>query len=117
MSRGPYPGRTLAAALPIAEIRGMVQRIRSARESLYDIVIATAVPVAFVRVKYADRIHLTLAETEEYYREAITGLRSIVSAENISRELWLRSRHGTWRFFRVMKTGLVELSRDGMLLK
>ncbi len=117
MSRGPHPGRTLAAALPIAEIRGMVHRIRSARGSLYDIVIATAVPVAFVRVKYADRIHLTLAETEEFYREAIDGLHAIVSTENISRELWLRSRHGTWRFFRVINIGLVELSRDGTPLR
>jgi hypothetical protein len=117
MSRGPYPGRTLAAALPIAEIRGVVHRIRSARGSLYDIVIATAVPVAFVRLKYADRIHMTLAETEEFHRDAINGLRAIVSTENISRELWLRTRHGTWRFFRVMGTGLVELSRNGMPLE
>jgi hypothetical protein len=117
MSRGPYPGRSLASALPIAEIRGMVHRSRSTRGSLYDIVIATAVPVAFVRVKYADRIDLTLAETEEFHREAINRLRAIVSTENISRELWLRSRHGTWRFFRVMKTGLIELSRNGMPLE
>jgi hypothetical protein len=117
MSRGPYPGRTLASALPIAAIRGTVHLIRLARGSLYDIVISTAVPVAFVRVKYADRILLTLAEAEEFYYEAITGLRAIVSTENISRELWLRSRHGTWRFFRVMKTGLVELSRDGKPLR
>lgn len=117
MSRGRYPGRTLAAALPIAEIRGMVQKVRSARGSLYDIVIATAVPVAFVRVKYADRIDLTIEETEEFHREAIGRLRTIVSTEKISRELWLRSRHGTWRFFRVLKTGLVELSRNGMPLE
>jgi hypothetical protein len=117
MSRGPYPGRTLAAALPIAAIRGTVHRIRLARGSLYDFVISTAVPVAFVRVKYTDRILLTLEEAEKYYHEAITGLRAIVSTENISRELWVRSRHGTWRFFRVMKTSLVELSRDGMPLK
>jgi hypothetical protein len=31
----------------------------------------------------------------------------------ISRELWLRSKHGTWWFFRVMAEGLVELGRDG----
>ena len=117
MSRGPYPGRTLAAALPIAEIRGTVQKIRSARESMYDIVISTAVPVAFVRVKRSDRILLSLEEAEVLHVEAITGLRSIVSAENISRELWLRSRHGTWRFFRIMKTALIELSRNGMPLE
>lgn len=117
MSRGPYPGRTLAAALPIAEIRGTVHRIQSARGGLYDIVIATAVPVAFVRVRYADRINLSLAETEDFYRDAIEGLRAIVSTENISRELWLRSRHGTWRFFRVITPGLVELSRDGTPLR
>jgi hypothetical protein len=117
MSRGPYPGRTLADALPIAAIRGTVHMVRLARGSLYDIVISTAVPVAFVRVKYADRILLTLAEAEVFYCETIIGLRAIVSTENISRELWLRSRHGTWRFFRVTGNGLVELTRDGRLLQ
>jgi hypothetical protein len=36
-----------------------------------------------------------------------------VQATAISRELWLRSRHGTWRFFRVTADGLVEIGRDG----
>ncbi|MFA4848451.1 MAG: hypothetical protein WC626_01865, partial [Methanoregula sp.] len=31
----------------------------------------------------------------------------------ISRELWLRSRHGTWRFFRLTSEYLVELGQDG----
>ena len=83
MSRGPYPGRTLAGALPIAAIRGTVHMVRQARGGLYDLVIPTAVPVAFVRVMYADRILLTLAEAEECYRGVIIGLRSIISTENI----------------------------------
>lgn len=101
-------------ALPIAAIRGTVHLVRQARGGLYDLVIPTAVPIAFVRVKYADRIRMTLAEAEAFYRETIVGLRSIMATEHISRELWLRSRHGTWRFFRVAKTGLVELSRNGI---
>jgi hypothetical protein len=115
MSRGPYPGESLAAAVPIAEMRGTVHIVRHARGSLYDFVISTAVPVAFVRVKYTDWILMPLPEAEAYYRDVINGLRAIASTENVSRELWLRSRHGTWRFFRVTGNGLVELSRNGMI--
>ncbi|MDP3563158.1 MAG: hypothetical protein Q8R70_01570 [Methanoregula sp.] len=28
-------------------------------------------------------------------------------------ELWIRSRHGTWRFFQVMPSALVEVDREG----
>lgn len=113
MSRGPHPGRTLAGAIPIAQLRGTVHVVRRAHESQYDLVIAATVPVAFIRVKYADRILVSLQDIEARHRDAIAGLRAMVSAENISRELWLRSRHGTWRFFRIETTGLVEISRDG----
>ena len=116
MSRGPRSPRTLADAIQVAGRRGVVHVVQKARESLYDIVISAAVPAAFVRVKYAERILLALPEVEFLYRDAIAGLRTLASPDTISRELWLHSRHGTWRFFRVLEPGLAEISADGRLL-
>jgi hypothetical protein len=82
-------------------------------ESLYDLTIISAVPVVFVRVKFAARILASLQEIIAEFRDAILRLRSIPQDAAISRELWLRSKHGTWRLFRVAADGLTELDRDG----
>jgi hypothetical protein len=113
MSRGPQPRRALAEAIPIAQTRGNVQIVRQGPENLYDFVIVSAVPVAFVRVKRAERILAPLPEIAQEFHEAILRLCLVASSITISRELWLRSKHGTWRFFRVTGDGIIELGRDG----
>lgn len=116
LSRGPKPRRALKAAIPIAELRGRVQMAKSGPESLYDFTIVSAVPVAFIRIKYAARILAPLAEIAAEFREAILELGAVTHDNAISRELWLCSKHGTLRFFRIIAEGLVELGRDGKLL-
>lgn len=113
MSRGPRQVRTLSDAIPIAHVRGHVQMTATGPEQLYDFTIASSFPVAFVTAKYAPRIFATLAEIVAEFQEAIARLRSVTQDAAISRELWLRSKHGTWRFFRIMADHLVELGRDG----
>lgn len=113
MSRGPYPWRTLPEAVSIAQLRGGVREVVRGPESSCDFVIITAVPIAFVRARFAPRILATPAEFERDFAPDIISLRSIGAGCGISRELWLRSKHGTWRFFRVGDNGLVELGRDG----
>jgi hypothetical protein len=117
MSRGPSPRRALADAIPLAEKRGTVQHIPDGPEKLCDFVIWSAVPVAFVRVKRAERILASLPAIAQEFHEPITGLRLVASSVTISRELWPRSRHGTWRFFRVTGDGIIELGRDGEPLR
>jgi hypothetical protein len=82
-------------------------------ESLYDFMILCTIPVAFVRVKFAPRIRLSLAEIAADFREAILQLGAVTHDTAISRELWLCSKHGTLRFFRIIADSLVELGRDG----
>ncbi len=43
-------------------------------------------------------------------------LRIIARDAAITAELWLRSKHGTWRFFLVTPNSLVEIDRDGKRL-
>jgi hypothetical protein len=46
----------------------------------------------------------------------IIGLRLVARDTAITAELWLRSKHGTWRFFLVTPNSLVEIDRDGKRL-
>ena len=82
---------------------------------MYDFTITCTSPVAFVRVKYTPRILASADEIAAEYRHEVRLLRSITQEAAISRELWLRSKHGTWRFLRVTADGIAELGRDGRL--
>ncbi|MEN6442170.1 MAG: hypothetical protein ABFC71_00260 [Methanoregula sp.] len=114
MSRGPRPRRALSDAVIIAQQRGTVQQhAGNAPESLYDFAIVGTTPVAFVRVKFAARILETISHIAEDFQDEIRRLRAVARDAAISLELWLRSRHGTWRFFRVTGDGLAELDRNG----
>ena len=116
MSRGPRPHRALAEALPIAQLRGIVQVSCPGPERIYDISIISKIPVTFARVMFAPQIMAAIAEIAEDFRDEITKLRIIARDACITAELWLRSRHGIWRFFLVSATGLIEIDRDGKLL-
>jgi hypothetical protein len=70
--------------------------------------------VAFVRVKYTEYIRAVLGEIARDCDDEIRRLRSVTQDAALSCELWLRSRYGTWRFFRVTADALVELGRDGL---
>jgi len=115
MSRGPRPLTALKEALGIAQKRGLVQANGENPESLYDFAIVSAGPVVFVRVKYAPRVIVPDADIADNYRDDLARLGMLPHDKAVSRELWLRSRHGTWRFFRLTAGGLAELSRDGGL--
>jgi hypothetical protein len=68
---------------------------------------------AFVRVRFTPRILATPADIAYFFREEVLRLRAIMRDVPLTRELWLRSKHGTWRFFRVTAEGIVEIDRLG----
>lgn len=113
MSRGPPSWRALAEAIPIAQRRGTFQMAGRGPEKLYDFTIVSTLPVAFVRVTSCTCIHVPVAELAIEFRDKILRLRMVMNHDAISRELWVRSRHGTWRFFRLSGECLVELERNG----
>lgn len=113
MMRGPRSHRSIACALVIARQRGKVQVSVNGPEHFYDFTITGAEPVAFVLVKFAGRILLSLPEITATFHDEILRLSLITNNTTISRELWLRSKHGTWRFFRITETGPIELDRCG----
>ena len=113
MSRGPRPHRALEEAVPIAKARGMIQVTLSGPERIFDIAIVSKIPVAFIRVMFAPKILADIMELAEYYKTEIAQLRVIAKDPAITAELWIRSKHGTWRFFLVTPSTLVEIDRDG----
>ncbi|MFA4859824.1 hypothetical protein [Methanoregula sp.] len=112
-SRGPRPYRALPEARAMATLRGCVQMAEHGPESRYDFTITDTLPVAFIVIRFAPRILASLRDIETEFHTAILPLRSIASDGSVSRELWLRSKHGTWRFFRIIGEGIVEIGRDG----
>ena len=55
----------------------------------------------------------TTQQIAEDFKEEIAQLRVIARDAAITAELWLRSKHGTWRFFLVTPNSLVEIDRVG----
>lgn len=113
MSRGRPPAKALALATGIAERRGEVQYFLQAPGLICNFVIYLAGLVAHVRVMRVRRLRCTLAWLEREVADALAGLRMIASSPAISRELWICSPRGIFRFFRVSAKGLEELDRDG----
>ena len=113
MTRGPRPHRALAEAIPIAKARGIVQMALSGPERVFDIAIISKIPVAFARVMFAPEILATTRQLADDFKEEIAQLRIIARDAAITAEIWLRSKHGTWRFFLVTPSTLVEIDRGG----
>lgn len=116
MSRGPHPHRALAEAIPIAKVRGIVQLALSGPERTFDIAIVSKIPVTFARVMFAPSILATIQKLADDFKSEIGLFRLVPRDAAITAELWLRSRHGTWRFFLVTPNTLVEIDREGKRL-
>jgi hypothetical protein len=116
MTRGPRPHRALTEAIPIAKARGIIQLALSGPERVFDIAIISKIPVTFARVMFAPEILATIQQFADNFKEEIAQLRIIARDAAITAELWLRSKHGTWRFFLVMPNSLVEIDREGKRL-
>lgn len=69
--------------------------------------------VAHVRIKRVERIRITPDWLERVAADDIAALRFIASSPGISRELWIYTPKGTFRFFRVLDGSLVEIDRSG----
>ena len=115
MKRGPPPIKGFDIALPIALVRGRVMLFQPLPDHVCDFTITGNGIIALVRLMTATRLHASIAEITHEYSGAIAGLSTIPFGGPVSRELWLYSRYGTLRFFRVAEVGLVEIDCHGFL--
>ena len=117
MTRGRQPLQAQDDAIPIAEGRGLVMRYQHRRGNTCDFTIMIPGLVAFVTVKRLNRLTCLPEDIVHDFSTAISLLLFIASSLGISRELWLHTYHGAWRFFRVLDDRIIELDRDGRLIE
>jgi len=113
MKRGPFPLKGLDMAIPVAMKRGSVMLFQPLPEHVCDFTITGNGILALVRLMSAMRLHASIAEISRHYSDAVAGLCTVPFGGPVSRELWLYSRYGTLRFFRVTESGLVEIDGNG----
>jgi hypothetical protein len=116
MARGRRPLIALGEAKHIAEKRGEVRHFRHEPDMICSFVIYMLGLVAHVRIRRVERIRITPAWLEREAAEDLAALRFIASSPEISRELWVYTPNGTFRFFRVLADSLAELDRYGQLM-
>lgn len=109
--------RALKEAIPIAKARGLIQLAMGGPERIYDLSIVSKIPIVFATIMFAPKILAPIPELAEYYESDLARLRVIARDAAVTTELWIRSRHGTWRFFQVMPSTIVEIDRDGKRLE
>jgi hypothetical protein len=109
----PRAHRAFDAAIPIAKARGLIQLAMGGPERIYDLSIVSKIPIVFASVMFAPKILAGIPELAEYYKKDLARLRVIARDAAVVIELWIRSRHGTWRFFQVTPSSLVEIDREG----
>jgi hypothetical protein len=114
MTKGRPATTGVDDAIVIARKRGCVTRIVYGLESVCDLLIRTAAYVVFVKTRRTEKITATIQEVEYVYRNLIAELRLFPASAQILLELWIYSKHGTYRFFRVGEAGLVEVDREGV---
>ena len=113
MPRGRKPLIALREAKHIAERRGEARHFRHEPDMICTFVIYIIGLVAHVRVRRVERIRVTADLVEREAAVDLAALRFIASSTEISRELWVYTPKGTFRFFRVLENSLVELDRSG----
>lgn len=116
MARGRKPLIALSEAKHIAEKRGEVRYFRHEPDMICSFVIYIVGLVAHVRIRRVERIRITPEWLEREAAADLAALRFIVSSPEISRELWVYTPKGTFRFFRVLASSLAELDRNGQLM-
>lgn len=117
MSRGPEPVRAKEEALPIAGKRGLVQRYRHAAGTICDFTIMSPGLVSFVWAMRMLRLSCSPLDILHEFGRAIDQLRFIASSPAISRELWLRTPRGAWRFSGSWMTGSLSWTGTGCHLR
>ena len=114
MKRGRPAIKGIDNATAIARRRGCVMRVMYAPDSVCDLVIRTAMLVIFVRVVRFERIVAPVSEIEHDCRGILAELRLFPQSPQIRHELWIYSKHGTYRCFRLTEAGgLEEIRQDG----
>jgi hypothetical protein len=115
MSKGPRSPRALAAAVPVAMMRGEVMFFEQRPGTCFDFIVSGPAGNSAIRVDRCLRIHGSLAGIAADYAGTIARISASALARGILREFWLWSPWGTMRFFRIEGTAIIEIDRLGVV--
>ena len=113
MTRGRRPTRSLDAGISMAQVRGMAMQFVPGPDLPCTFMIRGSGRIIFVRVKRSARLHCGIPELAAAHNEPIARLRTLPGTGPLVRELWLYSKKGAWRYFRVTESGINETGPDG----
>lgn len=116
MKRGLQSEKAQEELLEIAHRRGHVQHYVHRTGNLCEFTIMCPGLVCFVTAVRLLKLSSTPEDILHEYAAVIGQLRFIASSPAVSRELWLRTPRGAWRFFRISDDGILEIDRHGMPL-
>jgi hypothetical protein len=111
VNTGRIPGRGYEAAVRVARDLGQLMFFTPSPKYPADFLIRGDQYLGLIAIRKSRRIRAVIAEILVRYALAISALRTFPAGGPVSRELWLYSRHGTIRFFRVNGTGIEEIDR------
>jgi hypothetical protein len=106
----------LTLAVPLGFLRGRVMVFMPSVQNLGEFLVAGSGWFVLVSARPTRKLSMSTAEIEAEFRDIIAGLRQVPDGGQVSCELWLYSRYGTFRHFRVRKDGLVEINAYGIPL-
>ena len=115
MKRGPAPNRGLRIAIPVALALGRVIFFMASPYYPGDFMIAGNGYLGIIRLRLSEKIRATLPEIQKDYSRSVVELASLPRGGPVCYELWLYSRYGRLRFFRITETGLEELDRSSIV--
>ena len=116
MTRGPQPIQAIHEARDTGSKRGTVLDKLYAGEDLVDFTIFCVYVVVFVKVKRSRSNIKDLRDLTAQYSQEIMRLRKIPQTVVAYRELWVRSQHGCWAYYRIYNDTLVEIRCDGTVI-
>jgi hypothetical protein len=111
MTRGRPSTTGISGAAPVARARGEFVPIGTCPESVFSFMIRTPATLTFVRVQYVTSLYLPVADVREQHHDLIAQLRSRCSPAVA--EIWPYNKHGSYRYFRIGDSGIIELDNRG----
>jgi len=109
MTRGPDSEQAIAWATELAVLRGDVYLFRKNRDRPCDFLLVNDREILFVAVRRTRNLYRSMETHAAGYEETIGRLR-MVRNPAAGRQLWLFSRRGKYRMFRVSPEGMEEIT-------
>lgn len=113
MTRGRPSSQAIEKAAGIAAKRGMVIEINPKKKSPVDLYVVRSNDIVAIKAK---RVRSRIREPKDIammFKNEIADIRALPLPPLVQCEIWTLAPWGTWQFFLITDTGIIELSPDG----